>query len=96
MPGNSLMWRDATWYFTSKKTRDLFEMNPIRYAPRYGGYCAYALAHGALVASDPAVFSVNEGGVYLNQSRPVRTLWAANVMGHIAAASAQWPAILAQ
>jgi hypothetical protein len=35
-------WKDAKWRFASAEHRDFFEANPEKYAPRYGGYCAWA------------------------------------------------------
>jgi YHS domain-containing protein len=31
-------WNDAKWLFASAANRNLFEANPERYAPQYGGY----------------------------------------------------------
>ena len=39
-------WRGATWHFTSAKNRDAFAADPERYAPQYGGYCAWAVSQG--------------------------------------------------
>ncbi len=50
----SYKWRNATWRFASMKHRDLFAADPNRYAPAYGGYCAYGMAQGAKVDIDPS------------------------------------------
>jgi YHS domain-containing protein len=34
----------ATWQFASAAHRDAFVANPARYAPQFGGYCAYGVA----------------------------------------------------
>ena len=90
----ALMWKDAVWHFATAANRDRFEMNPMAHAPQYGGYCAYALARGTLTASDPQVFTVLGGRVYLNQTAKLRDRWLAEAATHIAAADAQWPDIL--
>ncbi len=90
----ALMWRGATWHFASMAHRDAFEMDPNAFAPRFGGYCAYALAEGELVPSDPAAFTVYQGRLYLNYSMQVRSQWTADMPRFIAAAEANWPAIL--
>ena len=37
-------WKDANWYFSSKENLDSFMKNPEKYAPQYGGYCAYGMS----------------------------------------------------
>lgn len=39
-------WNDATWYFASEKNRDAFKADPEKFAPQYGGYCAWAVSQG--------------------------------------------------
>ena len=34
----SYSWNGAVWYFANAKNRDLFAVDPERYAPQYGGY----------------------------------------------------------
>ena len=37
-------WNNAKWYFSSEKNLELFKAAPEKYAPQYGGYCAYGLS----------------------------------------------------
>ncbi|MBC7179624.1 MAG: YHS domain-containing protein, partial [Roseovarius sp.] len=37
-------WNGATWHFASAENRDAFAADPARYAPQYGGFCAWAVA----------------------------------------------------
>ena len=92
--GHAVMWRGATWHFASMENRDAFEMDPSAFCPRFGGYCAYAVAEGELVPSDPGAFTVYEGRLYLNYSMQVRSQWAADKSRYIAEAEANWPRIL--
>src|SRR5882757_3525980 len=39
-------WKGAHWLFSSTQNRDAFKKAPERYAPQYGGYCAYGTAEG--------------------------------------------------
>src|SRR3546814_15808043 len=41
-------WIGAKWKFASQATPDRFKENPDKYAPQYGGYCAYGVAQGHL------------------------------------------------
>ena len=58
VPGNAnfrVSWKDAEWHFASQANRDLFAQDPDRYAPQYGGRCAFALAQSILQAPIRAV-----------------------------------------
>jgi YHS domain-containing protein len=87
-------WRAATWHFASAENRDRFASEPEKYAPRYGGYCAYGVAQGYAVEIDPAAWSVVDGRLYLNYSLGIRDRWRKDIPGHIRSADANWPAVL--
>ncbi len=93
-PAHALMWRGAIWHFVSAGTMEAFEMNPYAYAPQYGGYCAYAMAKGAVAATAPDAFAVSGGRLYLTYSTAVRAIWAEDIAGNVASADAHWPAAL--
>jgi len=62
-----LKWKDATWRFASTEHRDLFRADPEKYAPRYGGYCAWAVAQGTTASVDPKnAWKIVDGKLYLN------------------------------
>lgn len=94
VPIHALMWRSATWTFASAATRDAFEMNPVAFAPQFGGYCAHALARGELSPTLPEAWAIYEGRLYLTHNLAARTAWAADPGGQIALATGHWPAIL--
>jgi len=87
---HALMWKGAVWYFASAANMAAFEADPRAYAPQYGGYCAYAAAHGQRAPSTPEAFTIVGGKLYLNLSEEVRSLWRADAAKHIAAADAAW------
>ena len=90
----ALMWMGATWLFASADNRAAFEADPYRYAPAFGGYCAYSVSRGYMAASDPEAFAIEGGRLYLIRSQADRELWLQDVAGNIARAQANWPAIL--
>jgi len=87
-------WGGATWYFASAENREKFAADPERYAPQYGGYCAYAVAQGYTADIDPAAWSIVDGKLFLNYSLGVRERWNRDIPGHIRKADANWPAVL--
>jgi YHS domain-containing protein len=62
-------WHDMTWQFSSQEHRDLFAAEPERYAPQYDGYCAWAMTESRLAITDPEVWKIVDGKLYLNCSQ---------------------------
>jgi YHS domain-containing protein len=88
-------WMGATWYFASAENRDRFAAEPEKYAPQYGGYCAWAVAHGYTATIDPEAWKIIEGKLYLNYSKDVQADWAEDIPGNITKGDANWPKIRA-
>lgn len=86
----TIQWRGADWYFSSQAHLDLFESEPEKYAPQYGGYCAYAMATGDFVGIDEDAFVIDNGKLYLNYSASVQQKWLANKAQYIEQADAQY------
>jgi len=80
----------ATWHFSSKANKDLFDGSPEKYLPEYGGYCAYGMANGFVVSSDPEAFTLVDGKLYMNYSLGVRKTWLKDVPGNIESADKNW------
>ena len=89
-------WAGATWRFVSAANRDAFAAEPARYAPRYGGFCAWAVAaKGELFSTEPDNWSIEGGRLYLNYNDAVQRTWNADRAGFIAEADRRWPEIVA-
>lgn len=93
VPGFRAEFRGSTFQFISAGHRDVFAADPAKYAPHYGGYCAYGMAKGYKAKIDPEAFSVIHGTLYLNYSESVRTRWLSDVPGYIRQANANWPQV---
>lgn len=90
----ALKWQGAMWRFASEDHREMFAANPRRYAPQYGGYCAYAVSNGYTAPTVPEAWRIVDGKLYLNFSLRVRGLWEKDIPGRIKAANANWPQVL--
>lgn len=89
-------WNDAVWRFSTAANRDQFAKDPPRYAPEFGGYCAYAVSRGYTADGDPNAWRIVDGRLYLNYSKRVQKLWEEDVPGHIAKGRKNWPGVLAK
>ena len=87
-------WKGATWRFASAQNRDTFKADPEKYAPQYGGYCAYAVAKGSTAKTEPDVWSIVGNKLYLNYSKGVQRTWEKDIPGYIKAADRNWPGVL--
>lgn len=87
-------WNDATWRFASAENRDRFAADPERYAPQYGGYCAWAVAQGKTAGIDPDAWKIVDGKLYLNYNKKIQVQWEEDVPGNIAKGDANWPKLM--
>jgi YHS domain-containing protein len=87
-------WNGAEWRFASAANRDLFKADPVKYAPQYGGYCAWAVSRGYTAGIDPEAWKIVNGRLYLNYSPKVQAQWSEDIPGNIARAEENWPKLL--
>ncbi len=95
-PSFEYLWNGATWRFASAEHRDLFQSDPEKYSPKYGGYCAYAVSQGKIADIDPEAWTVFEGRLYLNLNKDVQRLWERSKDDYILKADENWPRLLGQ
>jgi len=56
----------AKFKFSSAKNLELFKLNPTKYIPQYGGYCAYAIAaKRTKMYIDAEAYEIRDGKLYL-------------------------------
>jgi hypothetical protein len=89
-------WNGAIWRFATTEHRERFARDPERYAPQFGGYCAYAVSRGYTAAGDPTVWRIVDDLLYVNYSPRAAALWQRDVPGNIAKGRRNWPAVLAR
>lgn len=90
----SYEWMDATWRFSSATNRDAFAKEPARYAPQYGGHCAFGTSQGHLVSGDPQAWKIVNNRLYLNYNKDVQKYWLQDVPGYIEKADENWPKLV--
>lgn len=84
----------AIYRFKSASNRDLFKENPEKYAPQYGGFCAYGMTFGKKFEIDGKAFEVVDGKLYVNKNLDVYKAWAENIPKHISEANGEWPTVV--
>jgi len=88
-------WGNATWWFKNAQNRDLFAQNPQKYAPQYGGFCAWAVSQNYTAPIDPKAWKIVEGKLYLNYNQKIQSKWEKDIQTHITRGDRNWIGILA-
>lgn len=88
-------WSGATWKFSSLENLNAFIASPEKFAPQFGGYCAYGISDGDGHKSptSPEAFTIVDGKLYLNYNLNVRELWNKNQGERIQVGVKNWQAL---
>ena len=86
----------ATYYFRSGDDKAVFDKEPERYAPQYGGYCAMAMAMGKLEDADPNYFLVYEEKLFLQRNEKAHMMFSKDPEGNRKKADENWSTLRSQ
>jgi len=92
-PDITARYDGADWRFISEAHRKAFIDDPAKYEPDFGGFCAYAVAHGTKADIDPAAYTIVNGRLYLNYSIDIRTMWRKDLPTELANGDKNWPTV---
>jgi YHS domain-containing protein len=95
-PKFSYTWKDATWHFANQENQAAFQANPEKFAPQFGGYCAYGMSEGHKAPTNPQAWTIVDDKLYLNYNPDVKTLWNKKQSENIKAANKNWPTVSKQ
>ncbi len=79
-----------SYYFASEKTKRIFEQDPDKYLPQYGGYCLYGMYKGKKFDGDPRYMEIIDGKTYLFLNQAIIDLFNADRTGVIEIANENW------
>jgi YHS domain-containing protein len=86
----SFEWSGSKWRFSSQSNLDSFKVNPAKYAPQYGGYCAYGCSENHKSPTEPNAFTIVDSKLYLNYNLKVKELWVKDAANRIKTANTNW------
>ena len=86
---------DRTYYFASSEHKALFEANPARYEPQYGGFCASGAAFAIKLGSDPTAWQVYQNRLFIFGDTLGQTAWQTDPDWNVGHADRLWPGIAA-
>ncbi|HBE69371.1 MAG TPA: YHS domain-containing protein [Planctomycetaceae bacterium] len=93
-PLHSFDYEGQTYYFATAENKQLFQEEPAKYAPLYGGYCATAASEGKLFGVDPTNFKITDDGklalFYRGEGGDTLPQWNENEAERRLAADQHW------
>lgn len=94
MSAYSYEWSDALWFFKNQTNLNKFKASPTKYAPQYGGYCAYGVSvPQQKIDIEADAWHIHNGKLYLNYTPATQNIWLEDKAGHIEAADEHWPTV---
>ncbi len=86
----SFSWQASEWHFKTEANREAFKKDPAKYAPQFGGYCAYGTSQDHKSTTDPKAFTIMDNKLYLNYNPKVKEMWIKDSKGNIEKADSNW------
>jgi YHS domain-containing protein len=87
----SYSWKGANWFFANRQNLERFKANPGKYAPQYGGYCAYGTSQGHKAPIEIDTWTILNDKLYFNYNQKVKETWIKDEAVYIQKADKQWP-----
>lgn len=90
----SIEWKGAKWFFSSKDNREKFKKTPQKYAPQFGGFCAWAVGNGYTAKIDPTAWKIVDKKLYLNYNHSIQEQWQKDMKNLISKGHKNWPKLV--
>ncbi|MBA2743105.1 MAG: hypothetical protein H0U43_02130 [Chthoniobacterales bacterium] len=86
-------YHDATYRFASAEHQAMFEKEPAKYEPQFGGYCAYGVAKGHLSPVKIEAFQIVNGRLLMQYDSSVKDAFNEDQGGNLQMAEKTWPTL---
>ena len=93
-PFISATYQGATYFFATEEHKSLFVQNPGKFAPQYGGFCAYGVGLNALFPVDISTWQIRNDKLYLNLNSDILKKFNADFDGNVGKAEKNWPGLV--
>lgn len=87
-------YKGAIYYFASSEHKALFEREPAKYEPQFGGYCGYAASVNKVSPISVDQFEILDGRLVLQHNKKAWDLWHQDVPGNLKKADLNWPGLV--
>lgn len=90
----SYNWEGVNWLFTDKSDLEKFKAEPMKFAPQYGGYCAYGTSQGHKAPTQADTWTIVNNKLYFNYNSKVKDIWTKNQSALIDSANRKWSTVM--
>lgn len=94
--GHQAVYNGAIYYFASKENREVFEKDPAKYAPAFGGFCGYAASIKRVRPVNVEIFQIQNDRLVLQHTPKAYRLWNQNPQESEQRADMNWPGLVQQ
>ena len=82
------------WQFSSAENLAIFKSDPAKYAPQFGGFCAWGASVGKLFDVDPVNgWQIVDGKLYLNFNADINATFGTDPQSFISKANRNWTSL---
>lgn len=83
-------YENVTFHFASAEHKALFDKEPTKYIPQYGGYCANGVAYGIPWGGDADTWRIEGGKLYIFGGKESKEAFELDVPGNMKLAQQYW------
>ncbi|BBZ19683.1 YHS domain-containing (seleno)protein [Mycolicibacterium gadium] len=96
-PAITATYQGAVYMFATKEHQQTFEADPGKYAPQYGGFCAFGVSVGALFPVDIInTWQVHDGKLTVILNAELRKEFDKDHEQNVAKADNNWPGLVSE
>jgi len=87
-------YHGATYYFTTAEHKAMFEKEPAKYEPQFGGFCAYGASRGKTVPIKIEAWQIVNGRLLMQYNLDVKGKFNSDPQGNLNKADKNWPGLV--
>jgi YHS domain-containing protein len=84
------IYQDVNFRFASAEHKALFDANPTRYLPQYGGYCANGIVYGIPWGGDADTWRMIDGKLYIFGGAGSKQAFELDIPANLKLAQSYW------
>ena len=89
-PEFSSLYKEVTFQFANSKHKALFDQQPEKYMPQFGGYCANGMVYGIPWGGDFDTWKMIDGKLYINGGQDSKDAFSLDEKRHVELATKYW------
>ncbi len=89
-PAHKSVHKGVTFRFASAEHKKLFDADPGKYIPQFGGYCANGIVYGIPWGGDADTWKIIDGKLYIFGGAGSRDAFQLDEKGNVALAQKYW------